>query len=130
MFYLFEPEIYERTIGNKGSEDYEFLTTLELDSPGLAEDGLSWLEGDPDRCRWRKMPSGLHFGVRSIAGTAAVRQDSTDRHNEAIELLTRFVEKRPSPTVKRENDIRKEAITMRSDLMKEGPPHGRLTALY
>lgn len=97
MFYLFEPEIYERTIGNKGSEEYEFLTTLELDSPGLAEDGLSWCwEGDPVQVQMEgKMPSDLHFGIRSIAGTAAVRQDSTDRHNEAVELLTRFVEKRP-----------------------------------
>ena len=41
------------------------------------------------------LPAELHFGVRSIAGTASVRQESADRHNEAMELLTRFIEKRP-----------------------------------
>ena len=97
MFYIYESEIYDRTIGNKGSEDYQFLTPLEVDSPGLAEDGLSWCwDGDPVQQELvDTLPAELHFGVRSIAGTASVRQESADRHNEAMELLTRFIEKRP-----------------------------------
>ena len=104
MFYIFDKATYESTIVPQQTDGYYFYQELEVEVPGLSEDGRYWnWKDDPVRSEegLNLLPEDLYFGVRTVGGTASDKQ-SVQMSEECLELLQNFLTKtvpEPAPSV-------------------------------
>mgnify|MGYP003308820794 CR=1 FL=1 len=95
MLFAFEPQYFQWFVKTMDEQEYQFLSPLETDGAGVAEDGLSWNWKDNTKAQEAVkqsfipqlnvgLPEKLCFGVRVASGTAARR---TEEQQQALALL-------------------------------------------
>lgn len=92
VFFAMEPEYYEVQIADLETEDTQYFTELNTDSPGLSENGRywNWKGSVAQQTATAGLPEDLYFGVRAPIGTAS-GEDNEKASADCVALLERFI---------------------------------------